>query len=521
VTPSGYTEVLQGRSKGGEPPDEYRFGIVRIDPATDPDSVRIRWVELPEAGGESTIIHGPYWSVEGDRAVIQVLSRDHEHRWIARLDPTTGGTEVVDHQHDEAWIGGPPPIGERLRPGLLEWIPGGRFIFASERTGWSHLYLAEPDGTVRALTGGEWEVRGARLSRDRTRWLVTASREHPADDHLYLMPAAGGELTRLTSAPGRHFGFLSPDGRRMAVVHGASVRLPDLFLAEAREGAEGDWVRVTVSGTDNYYRHRWVQPEMVTFPDKDGRPLWAALFKPEQPNPERAAVIHVHGGGYRQFAHRGWSVYGYDMHVGMINYLVQQGYTVLDFDYKGSAGYGRDYRTDVYRSMGITDVDGAVTAVDWLVREHDIDPDRVGIYGISMGGFFTLMALFRYPGVFAAGAAIAAPTSWEDDSTWPVPILNLPYEDPEAYRMASPIYYSHRLEDPLLIAHGFLDDNVHVHDAIRLVQRLLEHDKEFEVMYYPVEEHGFATEESRYDFNRRLTTFFQRHLLGRWPGAGR
>jgi dipeptidyl aminopeptidase/acylaminoacyl peptidase len=225
-------------------------------------------------------------------------------------------------------------------------------------------------------------------------------------------------------------------------------------------------------------------------------------------------MLHIHGGGYRQFAHRGWSVYGWDYHVGFINWLVQQGYTVLDFDYRGSAGFGRDYRTDIYRSMGHSAVDGAVAAVDWLVREHGIDRDRIGIYGLSYGGFLPLMALFRYPGVFAAAVAHVSVTDWAHyNDGWTSRILNPPQDDPEAYRISSPIYHAAGLADPLLITHGVIDDNVHVQDAMRLVQRLIELEKDFEVMFYPVERHTFATESSRFDYHRRMAAFFERHLL--------
>jgi len=199
--------------------------------------------------------------------------------------------------------------------------------------------------------------------------------------------------------------------------------------------------------------------------------------------------------------------------VGFIQWLLQEGYTVLDFDYRGSSGFGRDYRTDIYRSMGIKDVDGAVSAAEYLVREHGVDPDRIGMYGVSYGGFFTLMSLFRYPGVFAAGVSNDGVTDWAHYSdSWTSRILNLPHEDPEAYRTSSPIYHAEGLEDPLLLVHGLIDDNVHFQDAARLVQRLIELEKDFDVMFYPVERHNFAYEEGRYDYYRRMAEFFRRHL---------
>jgi dipeptidyl aminopeptidase/acylaminoacyl peptidase len=231
--------------------------------------------------------------------------------------------------------------------------------------------------------------------------------------------------------------------------------------------------------------------------------------------------MYVHGGGYRQFAQRGWSVYGYShaSHYGMLNHLVQQGYTVLDFDYRGSAGYGRDYRTDIYRSMGKKDVEGAVAAAQWLSRTQGVDSTRIGIYGVSYGGFMTLMSLFKHPGVFAAGVAAAGVTDWAHYSDeWTSRILNTPFDDPEAYRASSPIYHAAGLKDALLIEHGLVDDNVQFQDAARLEQRLIELGKSFDVIYYPMEAHVIAGEPALYDFQRRLAAFFERNLLR--PGAG-
>jgi len=514
VHESGYTRTPRARAKVGEPRDQTGMGIVRVDPRVDPEKVEMLEVSLPEADGRPTVMHGPWWSLEGDRAAIQVLSLDHKDLWIGLLDAESGQVEVVAHLHDPAWIGGPPIQGGSLQPTLLQWLPGSTFVFASESSGWSHLYLAEADGNVRPLTQGEWEVRGAQLSRDRSTWLLQTSQMHPADDHLYLMPATGGELMRVTERGGRSVGVLSPDGDRVAVTWSETVQLPDLFLRDAAAGSEE--VRVTVSGSQRFHAHEWIRPEIVSFPHPDGDPVWAALYAPAEPNPERAAVLHIHGGGYRQFAHRGWSVYGFANHVGFIHWLVEQGYTVLDFDYRGSAGFGRDYRTDIYRSMGIKDVDGAVAAVEWLAREHDVDPRRIGMYGVSYGGFFTLMSLFRYPGVFAAGVSNDGVTDWAHYSDgWTSRILNLPQDDEEAYRVSSPIYHAEGLEDALLLVHSIIDDNVHFQDAARLTQRLIELEKAFEVMYYPLERHNFTHVASRYDYYRRVAEFFERELRSR------
>ena len=513
VSRSGQTELRQARPKVGDPQDEFLTGLLPLDPSADPERAVVTWIRAPEAAGSGAIVHGPYWSLEGRRAVVQVVSANHQDRWISALDPADGETRVLHHDHDDAWLGGPPPVeGYDLGPALLEWLPGERFVFASEQTGYCHLYLMEPGGETRALTSGAWEVRAVTLSRDRRRFLIGAGREHPCDDHLYTLPATGGELVRLTQGEGRFQGALSPDGIRLLVVHSVSTALPDLFLTDAAPGAKQ--TRITQSGSEELTRHPLLRPEVVSFRHPDGKLVWGALYKPPRPHPSHAAVLHIHGGGYRQFSHRGYSVYGWAIHLGLLHWLVEQGVTVLDFDYRGSSGFGRDYRTDIYRSMGEKDVEGAVAAVDFLAREHGVDRTRVGLYGISYGGFFTLAALFRHPGVFAAGVANAAVTDWAHyEHDWTSRILGLPTTDPEAYRRSSPIEQVDGLRDPLLIVHGLVDDNVQFQDAARLVQKLIEREKDFEVAIYPVEPHTMATEASRYDYARRVAAFFERHLL--------
>ena len=250
---SGYATVRRARPKVGEPRATIKLGVVQLDPTVHPDSVDVKWFELAEAGEHATAPHGPYWSLEGDRAVAQFLSEDHKDVWFAELDLETGRATVLTHDHDDAWIGGPPIQAGRLQPALLEWLPGGRFVFASERTGWSHLYLIDTDGTIAPLTSGDWEVRDASLSRDRRTWLLKTSREHPADDHLYLLPVTGGEMERLTEKPGRHTGFWSPDGERLAVVYDESIQLQDLFLRDPSPGARE--TRITQSGSDAFFEH--------------------------------------------------------------------------------------------------------------------------------------------------------------------------------------------------------------------------------------------------------------------------
>jgi dipeptidyl aminopeptidase/acylaminoacyl peptidase len=220
----------------------------------------------------------------------------------------------------------------------------------------------------------------------------------------------------------------------------------------------------------------------------------------------------VHGAGYLQNVHEWWSTYyrEYQFH----HLLAQKGYVVLDVDYRASAGYGRDWRTAIYRHMGGRDLEDFVDASRWLTATQGIPGDRIGIYGGSYGGFITLMALFTRPEFFGAGAALRSVTDWAHyNHGYTARILNEPQGDSTAYRRSSPIFFAEGLEDPLLIAHGMIDTNVHFQDVVRLAQRLIELGKDrWEMAVYPVEDHGFVRPDSWTDEYRRILELFDRWL---------
>jgi dipeptidyl aminopeptidase/acylaminoacyl peptidase len=215
-------------------------------------------------------------------------------------------------------------------------------------------------------------------------------------------------------------------------------------------------------------------------------------------------VLFVHGAGYLHNVHRGWSSYfrEYLFH----NLLADLGFTVLNVDYRGSAGYGRDWRTAIYRHMGGRDLQDYVDAQRYLDAEFGIAGERTFIYGGSYGGFLTLMALFTEAEHVGGGAALRSVTDWAHyNDPYTANILNTPATDSLAYARSSPIYFAEGLADPLLMAHGLIDRNVQPQDIFRLSQRLIELGKrDWELALYPVEGHGFEEPTSWADEYRRI-----------------
>jgi dipeptidyl aminopeptidase/acylaminoacyl peptidase len=298
----------------------------------------------------------------------------------------------------------------------------------------------------------------------------------------------------------------------LADVYSTSNRPPELFVRANRAGAPA--AQLTTSPTSEWLAYPWLTPEIVRIPASDGVQVPARIYRPQdvKAEPNGAAVIFVHGAGYMHNVHNYWSSYSREY---MFNhYLARKGYVVLDIDYRASAGYGRDWRTAIYRWMGGRDLQDQVDGSRYLQKTFGISPERIGLYGGSYGGFMTLMALFNAPKEFGAGAALRSVTDWAHyNHGYTARILNQPQQDTLAYRRSSPIFFAEGLEDPLLMAHGMVDTNVHFQDIVRLTERFIELGKTgWELAVYPVEDHGFVRPASWSDEYRRIFELFESRL---------
>ena len=531
VTESGYTEDQNTRSKVGDDPTSYELFIYDINKRkvipVVLDSVGLEGLnyipeytkDYPEKTYKNDnrigYIAGPIWSKDGKKAVIDINTNDYKDRWIALLNLENGTVTTLDHQHNEAWIAGPGIGG--YGGGTLGWMPDDKSIwYQSEKTGYSHLYTMDVfSKKAKALTSGNFEIYDPFLSKDKSRWYFTANKNHPGDRQFYSMPINGGKLQQLTTEIGNNEVFLSPDERTMAVLYSYSNKPTELFTSPNPifTKAASKLKQITYSTTEEFQSYDWRAPEVITFKAADNASVYARLYQPKTAVKNNAAVVFVHGAGYLQNAHQWWSSYfrEYMFH----NLLVDNGYTVLDIDYRGSAGYGSDWRTGIYRHMGGKDLSDQVDGVEHLLNNYGIDKDKVGIYGGSYGGFITLMGMFNEPETFKAGAAIRSVGDWAAyNHGYTARILNTPVTDSLAYKRSSPIYFADGLQGDLLILHGMIDDNVHFQDMVRLSQKLIELGKpNWEMAVYPVERHGFVEPSSWTDEYKRIYKLFQESLL--------
>ena len=453
----------------------------------------------PSAGGIA-------WSRDGGALAVQLLALDNKDRWIASVDFAKYALVSQHRLTDPAWIGG--TFNE------FGWLADNRTLwYESEESGFAHLYTKPAAGEARALTQGRFEVSEPILSPDARWFYVLSNLRAPYSYDVFRMPSSGGTLQRMTRLQGVEKFALDRNGRRLLVTH--SSPYVNAQIAVINADGSGAARELTDTRTAEYKSRSWIVPQIVEIPSShtDGV-IHAKLYRTADAAaaPKRPAVLFVHGAGYMQNVHLRYPYYFREQM--FHNLLAEDGYVVLDMDYRASAGYGRAWRTAIYRQMGHPELEDLLDGKQWLTAHASVDPKRVGIYGGSYGGFMTLMALFRAPGEFAAGAALRPVTDWmQYDPNYTSAILNDPQIDPIAYARSSPIEFADGLRDPLLICHGVIDDNVLFEDSMRLYQRLIElHKDDFTLSPYPLDRHGFSNADSWLDEYKRILRLFEAHV---------
>lgn len=521
VTESGYTTDIPGRKKVGEPQGRYSFQIYdrQLDSLFTINTDSLSGIrEIPEFYKDYPTIYDSLkkknspkavsfgffnaWSPDGQYLLLEARSQDNKDRWLLLWDSKNHRLTEADHQHDEAWIGG---------PGMWSygWIDDNTIYYQSEKTGYSHLYIYDvKTRTTRQLTSGNYEVQTVTLSPDRKQFFITTNEVDPGQKQFYKLDINTGKQQRITTMVGGNEATVSPDGKYLGILYSYSNKPTELYLQKNEGGSKA--LQITDKAeTSEWKSYPWRDPEVVAFTARDGAKVYARVFKPKNPEPGMPAVVFVHGAGYLQNAHKWWSSYFREnmFH----NFLADNGYYVIDADYRGSAGYGRDWRTGIYRHMGGKDLTDNVDAAEYLVKTYGVDAKRIGIYGGSYGGFITLMGMFTTPDKFAAGAGLRSVTEWANyNQGYTSNILNEPYNDSIAYQRSSPIYFAGGLKGDLLMCHGLVDVNVHAQDIIKLTQRLIELKKEnWELALYPVEDHGFVEPTSWMDEYKRIFKLFE------------
>jgi dipeptidyl aminopeptidase/acylaminoacyl peptidase len=468
------------------------------------------------------------WSPDGRWLLCNEILPDMQTRRIHVADPHSGEVSPVFSETDTLWKE-EYDWGQTEGP-IVFWSADARSIYTTlEDTGFQHLVRIDVDaarsrttgwGTadVQRLTAGDWTVDWARAvpGKPQTMVLLT-SRRSTTERHLELLDVPSGTLTTLrTDAGTNNFPQIGTRGKRVVYRHSRFDVPWDLWSLELRDDRAPRQLTDTVP--ERFHSVAWTVPEVVSLRSGDGTPLKGLLYRPAHFDPQQRypVVVFVHGAGIMQNVIDGWTVYSPNWKFHTV--LAQRGFVVFEVDYRGSLGYGRLFRAGTRGWIGGKDLQDELAGVEWLKTKPFVDAEHIGIYGGSYGGFMALMGLFHAPGTYAAGAALRFVSDWQNYYTgnpwYCIKRLGRPEDDPAGYYRSSPIHFAENLEDPLLLLHGVRDNNVHFQDAIQLIERLIRLGKNFDLMVYPVERHGFVRPSSWIDEYQRILDFFQEHLQG-------
>ena len=491
----------------GTPNVKVDLGIVNLPDGT------IKWVDL----GKSSDIYLPRvkWTKDSNLLSYQWQSRDQKTLELRLVQWPEMTQRTVLRETSPTWI--------NLNDDLNFLKDGKRFLWASERDGYKHLYLYSMDGKQLAqLTKGEWVVDEVEHFDDATGQVwFTGRQDSPMERHLYTVSPGEKRTRRVSESVGMHDVSFSKDGSIYVDLFSTATTPPQVSLHD-NGGARLTWLlenKVAEGHPLAPYMDSWIEPEFGSLTTDDGAKLYYRLYRPANfdDGGKHPVLVYLYGGPRAQRVTKLW---GSD--TSFCQYMAQQGYAVFTLDNRGSTARGKAFEDPIYRAMGQVEVADQVEGVKYLRTLPWVDPERIGIHGSSYGGYLSLMALFKEPEYFTAGAAGAPVTDWKlYDTHYTERYLGDPNSPGEVYEKSSVFPYAASLERPLLIYHGMADDNVLFTHSTRLYSYLQDHAIPFMAMDYPGKKHRFSGKATSTHRVATIRQFFDLHFGIQRPAGPR
>ena len=465
--------------------------------------------------------------VDGSHLVFDRVSDDFKKYDIYLADTHSGAVQSIDEETEEKFWS-IPDWGES---GAQPWpSPNGKWIaFLTDRGGWDHLYVMPANGgDAVQITNGKFEAWRPEWSHDSTRIAFDANEPgRPGDRRIGIArigdDPAHASVAYITTGSGTNIEpHWSPDDSKLVFQHTDTRNSADLFTIATSETPAAKPVRLTDSMPAGIDKSLFVAPQFVHFPGADGQMVPGWLFVPKNLDrtKKHPAIVWIHGDGVNQ-NYDGWHVQrNYAVYYSFHQYLLQKGYVVFAPDYRGSIGYGRDWRADVYMDVGGKDAKDAWMSANYLKTLPYVDPNRIGVWGLSYGGFFTLIAVTDQPTLFRAAVDVAGVVDYRMyyhdpyHGDWTASRIGTPEENPQVYDNASPISHIDRLARPLMVLHGTADVNVPFIESVWLIDEALKKGKGnlLTFMMYPGEFHYFSRTHVLEDAWHRVDNFFAANL---------
>ena len=440
------------------------------------------------------------WSPDAQTLYVQRQNRAQTRIDLLKVDPATGRSQLLFSEEQPRFTN---------LSGNFRALRDGSLLWSSERTGFNHLYRWKA-GKWTQLTSGDWVV-GQVIGLDETKGLVwfTGNRETPLENHVYRARLDGkGEAQRLTEAGWWNGASMDGKARAMLVTRSSPTQPSQTYLADA-DGKRSFWISENPVDAGHPYApylasHR--APEFGTLKAADGSTLYYKMLSPEREPGKRYPVFvqHYNGPGAGRQVTRSWGG-------ALQQYLVDRGYIVFSIDGRGSPDRGKAFEDQLYKNMGTVEVEDQLSGAAWLKQQDFVDPERIGIYGWSYGGYMTLKLLEAAPGFYAAGVSGAPVTDWGlYDTHYTERYMGMPNEG-DHYARADALGNSDKIVDPLLLIHGMADDNVVFENSTAFIARMQANGQPFEMQLYPGQTHSVGGPKISVQLWKTILNFFDTH----------
>jgi dipeptidyl-peptidase-4 len=477
--------------KAGEPNAEVRLGVV---PAS---GGKTRWMDLGDL--HDALLARVRWRPDSRSLFVQKLNRIQNRLELLAADVSRGRSRLVLREEDPHWVN----VAD-----ILHFLQNGaEFLWSSERDGFRHLYRYSSDGRLLArLTSGEWEVTDlVGVDEPGGRVYFISTQAGPLERQLYRVNLDGTGLTRISREPGAYAVSMAPRGEYFLASHSSLTSPPGRTLYTS-DGAE--WAVFEEPDRRVLDEYELLPTEILQVPAGDGTILYASLIRPAQFQPGRRypVIVFVYGGPHSQLVQNRWQG------LTLEQALAHRGYLIWKLDNRGMAGRGHRFETPLFRRFGRQELEDQKQGLRHLLSLGFADPQRIGVYGWSYGGYMALYAMLNAPEFFRAGVAGAPVTDWRNyDTIYTERYLGLPSENEEGYRLSSVVHQAAALQGRLMLIHNFEDDNVLFQNSLQMANALQRAGKQFEWMIYPQKAHGVSGRAREHMFNA-IADFFDRCL---------
>lgn len=439
------------------------------------------------------------------------LNRDQNVLDLLYGDPQTGAVKKILTETEKTWVDVESEAWANSRTDKLTYLADGKhFVWRSEQDGWRHLYLYQNDGTkVRQLTKGEWEVSSFNgIDEKNGHLFITGTKDGTTERHLYRIPLAGGQPSRLTDEAGVHAADLSADFKYFIDTY-SDINTPPIVKLKTMDGKTVKVLENNDKLIQFLAAYKLPKPHFMQIPGADGTMLNAFIIKPStfDPNKKYPLLLHVYGGPGSQEVRNEWGGTERLWHMMLAE---EKGVLVASVDNRGTGAKGKAFLGSIYKKLGQLEAADQIAAAKWFGEQSYVDAGRIGIWGWSYGGFMTLMSMTSEGGErFKAGLSVAPVGDWKQyDTIYTERYMSTPQKNEAGYKV-SPVGLAKNLKDhqKLLIVHGDADDNVHLQNTIQVVDALQQHGKQFSLMVYPGKNHGIYGGATRLHLYTMLTNF--------------